>query len=87
MNKMGIEPDKFFGKVVYAGSHENAVIAVQQGTFDVAFNWWNDETGIATCCAWRSKGMVKADDFRIIFKSEQIVNSPYGLSDSTCRPT
>ena len=25
------------------GSHENAVIGVQQGTCDAAFNWWNDE--------------------------------------------
>ena len=46
MNKMGIDPEKFFGKVVYAGSHENAVIAVQQGTCDVAFNWWNDENRV-----------------------------------------
>ena len=43
LNKMGIDPDTFFGKVVYTGSHENAVIALQQGTVDVAANWWNDE--------------------------------------------
>ena len=43
MNKMGMQPDKFFAKVINAGSHENAVMAVQQGTCDVAFNWWNSE--------------------------------------------
>ena len=43
MHKMGIDPDSFFAKVVYSGSHENAVIAVRQGTCDAAFNWWNDE--------------------------------------------
>jgi phosphonate transport system substrate-binding protein len=43
MDKMGIDPENFFGKVVYAGSHENAVIGVAQGTCDAAFNWWNDE--------------------------------------------
>ena len=31
MNRMGINPEQFFGKVVYAGSHENAVIALQPG--------------------------------------------------------
>ncbi|MDI4666660.1 phosphonate ABC transporter substrate-binding protein [Xanthobacter autotrophicus] len=76
LNKMGIKPDEFFGKVVYAGSHENAVIAVQQGTCDAAFNWWNDEQE-SNLKRMERKGMAKYDDYRIIFKSEQIVNSPY----------
>jgi phosphonate transport system substrate-binding protein len=75
LNKMGIDPDKFFGKVVYAGSHENAVIGVAQGTCDAAFNWWNDEQE-SNLLRMARKGMAKAEDFRIIFKSEQIVNSP-----------
>jgi phosphonate transport system substrate-binding protein len=75
MNKMGIDPDKFFAKVVYAGSHENGVIAVQQGTCDAAFNWWNDEVE-SNLLRMARKNMVKAEDFRMIFKSEQIVNSP-----------
>ncbi|BAT59109.1 phosphate-import protein PhnD precursor [Variibacter gotjawalensis] len=75
MNKLGIDPDKFFGKVVYAGSHENAVIGVQQGTCDAAFNWWNDEQE-SNLLRMDRKKMVKAEDFRMIFKSEQIVNSP-----------
>jgi phosphonate transport system substrate-binding protein len=75
MNRMGINPEQFFGKVVYAGSHENAVIALQQGTVDVAANWWNDEEE-SNLRRMARKGMVKAEDFRIIFKSEQIVNSP-----------
>ncbi len=75
MNKMSIDPDKFFNKVVYAGSHENAVIGVAQGTCDAAFNWWNDENE-SNLLRMSRKGMAKAQDFRIIFKSEQIVNSP-----------
>jgi len=44
MNKLGIDPDKYFSKVVYAGTHENAAIGVAQGTFDACFNaWTNDE--------------------------------------------
>ncbi|MCB5173973.1 phosphonate ABC transporter substrate-binding protein [Microvirga lenta] len=76
MNKMGIKPEEFFSKVVYAGSHENAVIGVQQGTCDAAFNWWNDENE-SNLQRMARKEMVKADDFRMIFKSDQIVNSPF----------
>jgi phosphonate transport system substrate-binding protein len=75
MFKMGIEPEQFFDKVVYSGSHENAVIALQQGTCDAAFNWWNDEQQ-SNLLRMERKQMVKASDFRIIFKSEQIVNAP-----------
>jgi len=81
MNKMGIKPDEFFSKVVYAGSHENAVLGVQQGTCDAAFNWWNDESE-SNLLRMARKEMVKAADFRMIFKSDQIVNSPFAyLSD------
>lgn len=75
MDKMGIDPEKYFSKVVYTGSHENAVIAVQQGTVDAAWNWWNDENE-SNLFRMARKGMVKAEDFRIIFTSEKIVNSP-----------
>jgi phosphonate transport system substrate-binding protein len=85
MHKMGIDPETFFGKVVYAGSHENAVIGVQQGTCDAAFNWWNDEKE-SNLLRMARKNMAKAEDFRIIFKSDLIVNSPMayltGLPDS-----
>ena len=75
LDKMKIDPDKFFSRVVYAGSHENAIIALQQGTVDVAANWWNDETE-SNLKRMERKGMAKYDDYRIIFKSDQIVNSP-----------
>ena len=76
--KMGIEPDAYFSKVVYTGSHENAVIALGQGTVDVAANWWNDENE-SMLKRMERKGMAKYDDYRIIFKSEQIVNSPIAI--------
>ena len=75
LNKMGITPEQFFGRVVYTGSHENAVIALQQGTVDVAANWWNDERE-SNLMRMERKNMAKYADFRIIFRSEQIVNSP-----------
>ncbi|PZA11286.1 phosphonate ABC transporter substrate-binding protein [Rhodopseudomonas palustris] len=81
MNKMSIDPDKFFAKVIYAGSHENAVIGVAQGTCDAAFNWWNNEDE-SNLKRMDRKGMAKEADFRIILKSDLIVNSPMAyLSD------
>jgi phosphonate transport system substrate-binding protein len=76
MNKAGIEPEKFFAKVVTAGSHENAVLAVQQGTCDVAFNFWNSEDD-GNLQRMANKGMVKASDFKIVFRSDRIPGSPY----------
>jgi phosphonate transport system substrate-binding protein len=78
LNKMGINPDQFFGRVVYTGSHENAVIALQQGTVDIAANWWNDEAE-SNLMRMERKGMAKYGDFRIVFKSDQIVNSPMAM--------
>lgn len=75
LDKMKIDPDTFFGKVVYTGSHENAIIALQQGTVDMAANWWNDENE-SNLQRMARKNMAKLDDFRIIYKSDQIVNSP-----------
>jgi len=81
LDGMKINPDEFFGKVVYTGSHINAVMALNQGTVDVAANWWNNESD-SELQRMVEKGMVKKEDFRMIFKSEQIVNSPYAYLDS-----
>ena len=89
MNQMGVDPDTYFSKVIFTGSHENAVLALAQGTVDVAANWWNaeDDSNLTRMLA---KNMVKSmdgttlkkEDFRIIVKSDLIINSPYAyLSD------
>src|ERR1700709_608229 len=89
MNEMGIDPDTYFSQVVFTGSHENAVLALAQGTVDVAANFWNndDDSNLTRMLA---KNMVKSsdgtplkkEDFRIIVKSDLIINSPYAyLSD------
>ncbi len=80
MNKMGIDPDTFFAKVVYAGSHENAVLGVHQGTCEAAWNWWNSEQD-SNFSRMVKKGMVKAEDFKIVYKSELIAGSPYAWLD------
>ena len=89
LDRRGIDPDKFFSKTVFAGSHENAALALAQGTVDVAANWWNapDNSNLTRML---NKGMLKnadgspmmKDDFRIILKSDIIINAPYAyLSD------
>jgi phosphonate transport system substrate-binding protein len=81
LDSMKINPDEFFGKVVYTGSHVNAVMALNQGTVDVAANWWNNEND-SELQRMVEKGMVKKEDFRMIYKSDQIVNSPIAYLDS-----
>ncbi len=81
MSKANIDPAKFFGKVVNAGSHENAIMALQQGTCDVAFNWWNSEDD-SNLTRMANKNMVKLGDFKIVFRSEKIPGSPYAVLTS-----
>jgi phosphonate transport system substrate-binding protein len=81
MNALGIDPDKFFSKVVYAGTHENAAIGVAQGTFDACFNAWTSETDSDALNADK-KGLLKYSDLRIIFKSHPILNGPIAYLNS-----
>ena len=76
LNKLKINPDSYFGRVTYTGSHENAVIALQQKTVDVAANWWNADND-SNLTRMVTKGLAKKDDFRILAKSDLIPNSPY----------
>lgn len=76
LNKMKMNPETFFGRVTYAGSHENAIIALQQKTVDVATNWYNsdDDSNLSRMV---KKGLAKPEDYRIVFKSDLIPNSPF----------
>jgi phosphonate transport system substrate-binding protein len=89
LDKLGVSPDTFFGKTQVTGSHENAVLALTHGTIDVAANWWNadDDSNLTRML---NKGMLKnadgtpmkKEDFRIILKSELIINSPTAVLSS-----
>ena len=85
---MGIsDADAYFGKVVFTGSHENAVLALAQGTVDVAANQWTSDDD-STLAQMLHKGMLKnadgtpmkKEDFRIIHKSALIINGPYAYN-------
>lgn len=71
----GITPETFFSDVVFTGSHENAVIAIDQGTVDAAGNWWDNEDA-SNLRQMETKGMVEYDDFRIVWKSPLLAGSP-----------
>lgn len=75
LHQMKIDPEQYFGKVIYTGSHENAILALQQGTVDVAANWWNSDSESNLARMERNK-MARAEDFRVIFKSDLIAGSP-----------
>lgn len=88
LDKMGIsDADTYFGKVVFTGSHENALLALSQGTVDVAANQWTNDND-STLAQMLTKGMLKGtdgaalkkEDFRIIHKSAPIINGPYAYS-------
>jgi phosphonate transport system substrate-binding protein len=81
--------EKYFSNVVFAGSHENAVIALTQGTADVCANWWKagDDSNLVRML---DKHMLKTDggreltyaDFQVIETSPLIINSPEAYLDA-----
>jgi phosphonate transport system substrate-binding protein len=73
LDKMGIVPEGFFKQVVYAGSHENVITALQNGTVDVAADSWANDTD-SNLMRMARKGLVKYEDFRMIHKSDLIMN-------------
>ena len=40
--KMGLDPEKHFGKVVFSGGHEQSIIGVLDKAYDGAVTWTND---------------------------------------------
>ena len=78
LDKAGINPETFFSNVNFTGSHENAVIALMNGTVDIAMNWWNTD-GDSNFDRMVSKGMAKKSDVRIAWKSDLLDGSPYAM--------
>ena len=86
LHKAGHPVDAFFGKTVYAGSHENAVLALVQGTVDAAANLYNTDTDTMVT-RMATKGMLKKSDgsamgqgdFRVVFKSDFLPEGPFAM--------
>ena len=78
LDKAGINPETFFSNVNFTGSHENAVIALMNGTVDIAMNWWNAD-GDSNFDRMVTKGMAKKSDVRIAWTSDLLAGSPYAM--------
>ncbi|KQP02691.1 phosphonate ABC transporter substrate-binding protein [Methylobacterium sp. Leaf93] len=86
LHKAGHPVDAHFGKTVYAGSHENAVLALVQGTVEAAANLYNTDTDTMVT-RMAAKGMLKKPDgtpltqadFRVVFKSDFLPEGPFAM--------
>lgn len=70
--KKGIDPQRYFSKVIYSGSHEASILAVKNGKVDAAStNNLDFQRGLGT--HWSE------EDFNIIWKSDLIPGSPIAV--------
>lgn len=78
-----LDPDQVLNRQVFTGSHENALIALSQGLVDYAVGQWTSDED-STLARLLARGALKnvdgssmrRDDFRVVMKSEMIINSP-----------
>ena len=75
LRKQGFRPETFFGKTGFSGIHENSILAVLNGTYDAAANWWNDES-YSNISRMEEKGMISKGQTRIIWKSPRLPGDP-----------
>lgn len=78
MTEAGYDPDKFFGSTAFSGSHENSVMALLNGTFDAAATWWRSDTR-SNPQRMEQKGMIKPDQWRVLWKSPRLPSSPWAV--------
>ena len=75
LRKEGINPEEYFSSVAFSGGHEQSVIALLNGTFDVVATHSTNETK-GNIQRMEQKGMIPKGSTRIIWTSPIIPNSP-----------
>ena len=75
LRRQGMDPATFFSRTGFAGSHEQNVIAVINGTYDAAVVAYSNEER-NTFQRMAEKGMIPAGAVRVIWRSPLIPNSP-----------
>lgn len=91
LRDQGIDPDTFFSKSAISGGHTQGVLALANRQFDaVAFvaSGGTPETGF-TSGAYHElarRGLIKIEDFRIIWTAGPIPNSPLTMRTDTPQP-
>jgi phosphonate transport system substrate-binding protein len=74
----GINPETFFGRTGFSGSHENSIMAILNGTYDAGATWWtNDERN--NVARMEGKGMIPTGQTRMIWKSPKLPSSPWAI--------
>lgn len=81
MRKQGIDPDAFFAKSAITGGHTQGVMAMANGQFDailVTASGGDPVTGFTSGAIFTMarRGLVKMDDFRMIWFAGPIPQSP-----------
>ena len=72
-NKLDIDPNTYFKRTFFAGTHENVILGVSNGSLDIGATY---DLGIVNAV---NKGQVSNDDFKIIFTSDKIPASPIAV--------
>lgn len=67
-----IDPDKFFGKQVFAGGHDAVVLAVLNGTVDAGATYMVTPDGVEGSWYHYLKSKADMEKFRVIFASDPI---------------
>ncbi len=75
---IGMDIDKFFGKVAYTGSHELSAVAVVQGKVDAAFVATHRFDNVVT------KGEAKLEDVNVLWESKPIPQDPFVYRNTLC---
>jgi phosphonate transport system substrate-binding protein len=76
LRRAGFDPNGFFGRTGFSGSHEQSVIAVLNGTFDAGATSWSNERR-NNIQRMEEKGMIPPGSTRVIWTSPQIPNPPW----------
>ncbi|MCS7068544.1 MAG: phosphonate ABC transporter substrate-binding protein [Meiothermus sp.] len=73
--KLNIEPSQYFGRVFFAGTHENVILGVANGTIEVGATF---DLGIISAT---EKGAIKGleQEFNVLYKSDLIPASPIAV--------
>lgn len=71
--KLNVEPAQFFGRIIFAGTHENVILGVAQGRIPMG------ATNDLSLTQAVDRGAVKADDVTVVYRSDLIPSSPIAV--------
>lgn len=77
---LGMPFERYFGKIVYTGAHDKSTMAVSEGRVDAAF--------VSTFLLSEviRQGGARAEDFRVLWRSEPIPLDPFVYRSRLCAP-